>query len=84
MTPPVAFVLRSDEVIPEIARDVVVAFVVRRVGMVEVDVVVAVKNADTTSPTTESLAYGDVVPIPRLPVKYEFADVVAIKLPTVS
>ena len=48
-------------------RVVVVAFVVKRVGNVEVAVVVAVKFAPTTSPTTESLVYGDVVPIPKLP-----------------
>ena len=38
--------------------------------LVRVDVAVddvAVKNSDTVSPTTESLAYGEVVPIPRLP-----------------
>jgi hypothetical protein len=36
------------------------------------------------SPTTESLAYGDVVPMPTFPIKYEEAEVVAIRLPTVS
>ena len=75
MTDPDALVLRRLDVIPEIASEVVVALVVRRVGMVEVDVVVAVKNAETTSPTTESLAYGEVVPMPRFPVKYDDADV---------
>ena len=30
-------------------------------------VVVAVKNDATTSPTTESFAYGELVPIPTLP-----------------
>jgi hypothetical protein len=37
---------------------------------VEVAEVVAVKNADTVSPTTESLAYGVVVPMPTLPEIY--------------
>lgn len=41
MTPPVAFVLRREDVIPEIASDVVVAFVERSRGMVEVAVDVA-------------------------------------------
>ena len=34
---------------------------------VEVAVVVAINRAATTSPTTESFAYGDVVPIPTRP-----------------
>ncbi|MEK7557372.1 MAG: hypothetical protein AAB538_05320, partial [Patescibacteria group bacterium] len=34
----------------------------------EVAVVVAVKNAATASPTTESFAYGEVVPMPTLPL----------------
>lgn len=81
MTPPVELVLRSVEVSVVIARLVVVAFVVRllvvlkfvvvafvarRLMNVEVAVVVAVKKDETTSPTTESFAYGDDVPIPRL------------------
>ncbi len=81
MTPPVELVLRSVEVSDAIAscevvacvaltlvvlRFVVVAFVARRLMNVEVAVVVAVKYAPTTSPTTESFAYGDEVPIPRL------------------
>ena len=41
MTDPDAFVLRSDEVMFEIASEVVVAFVVRSRGSVEVAVVVA-------------------------------------------
>jgi hypothetical protein len=41
MTPPVAFVLRRDEVIPEIASELVVALVDRSRGSVEVAVVVA-------------------------------------------
>ena len=36
-------------------------------GKVEAVVVVAVKYAPTTWPTTESFAYGDVVPIPTFP-----------------
>jgi len=32
-------------------------------------VVVAVKYAATVSPTTENLAYGEVVPMPTLPVE---------------
>ena len=39
-----------------------------RFGNVLLVVVVAVKFAPTISPTTESLAYGEVVPMPRLPV----------------
>ena len=38
-----------------------------RFGNVLLAVVVAVKFAATASPTTESLAYGEVVPMPRLP-----------------
>ena len=45
-------------------REVEVALVERRLGKVEVEVVVAVKYAETVSPTTESLAYGEVVPMP--------------------
>ncbi len=37
-------------------------------GKVEAVVVVAVKYAATAWPTTESLAYGEVVPTPKLPV----------------
>lgn len=51
---------------------------------VDVAVVVAVKYEPTICPTTDKGAYGDVVPIPRLPLKYELAVVVEIKLPTVS
>ena len=55
-------------------RDVVVAFVVvefvtTKLGNVLLVVVVAVKYAPTISPTTESFAYGEVVPIPMLPVE---------------
>jgi len=39
-----------------------------RRGRVEVAVVVAVKFAPTTSPATESIAYGEVVPMPTLPL----------------
>ena len=67
MTPPVELVLRSVEVSDAMARFVVVALVERRLGNVLVPVVVAVKLAPTTSPTTESFAYGEVVPMPRLP-----------------
>src|SRR3989344_1705758 len=49
-------------------REVVVALVERRCGKVLVEVVVAVKGDATASPTTESLAYGEVVPIPSMPV----------------
>ena len=49
---------------------VVVAFVLMKLGNVELDVVVAVKNEPTISPTTESFAYGDVVPMPTLPEMY--------------
>lgn len=47
---------------------VVVELVERRLGKVLFAVVVAVKLAATVSPTIESLAYGDVVPMPTLPV----------------
>ena len=44
--------------------------VARMFGKVEVAVVeVAVKYSETVSPTTESFAYGDVVPIPTFPVE---------------
>ncbi len=42
--------------------------VTESVGNVDVAVVVAVKYFATTGPTTESLAYGEVVPMPTLPV----------------
>lgn len=35
-------------------------------------------------PATANFIYGEVVPIPRFPRKYDVADVVAIKFPTVS
>ena len=47
---------------------VVVEFVATRFGNVLFEVVVAVKYAATVSPTTESFAYGEVVPMPTLPV----------------
>src|SRR3989344_1571820 len=37
------------------------------------EVEVAVKYSDTVSPTTESLAYGEVVPMPKLPVVLSLA-----------
>ena len=46
--------------------------------------VVAVKYEPTICPTTDKGAYGEVVPTPRFPEKYEFAVVVDIKLPTVN
>jgi hypothetical protein len=52
---------------PPTYRLVVVALVERSVGKVEVPVEVAVKYSPTTWPTTESLAYGEVVPMPREP-----------------
>jgi len=84
MTFPVPSVLSKDEMIPVIANEVDVALVVSRVGRVDVDVVVAVKYEETSCPTTDSGAYGEVVPIPTLPRKYDEAVVVASKLPTVS
>ena len=42
------------------------------------------EKASPDTESTESLADGEVVPIPRLPTKYEFAVVVEIKFPTVS
>ena len=38
---------------------------------VEVAVVVAVKCEATTSPTTDNFAYGEVVPMPRLPALFK-------------
>jgi hypothetical protein len=68
LTCPNAFVFKSDEVTPEIARLVVVAVVEVRSGNVLIAVVeVAVKYSATAWPTTESLAYGEVVPMPTLP-----------------
>ena len=49
---------------PVTAKLVVVACVNSARGKVEVAVVVAVKYAATASPTTESFAYGEVVPMP--------------------
>jgi len=55
-------------ILPRVEKKVVeVALVERRLGKVEVEVVVAVKYAETVSPTTESLAYGEVVPTPKFP-----------------
>src|SRR3989338_5564064 len=55
-------------ILPRVEKKVVeVALVERRLGKVEVEVVVAVKYAETDSPTTESLAYGEVVPTPKFP-----------------
>jgi len=53
---------------PVIAKVVDVAFVVESFGKVLVLVVVAVKWLATVSPTTENFAYGEVVPMPTLPV----------------
>ena len=54
--------------------DTLMSLVKRPPVRVDVAVVVPVKYAPTTSPTTESLAYGEVVPMPTLPsypiVKY--------------
>jgi hypothetical protein len=49
--------------VPDTVRAVVEAY-----GKVEAVEVVAVKYAPTTCPTTESLAYGEVVPMPKLPL----------------
>jgi hypothetical protein len=51
---------------------------------VDVADVVAVKYEPTICPTTDKGAYGEVVPTPRFPEKYDLAVVVDIKLPTVS
>jgi hypothetical protein len=71
---PCAFVLRRDDVMLDTAKFVVVACVVVeyveiRFGNVLFAVVVAVKYAATVSPTTESFAYGEVVPMPTLLAK---------------
>ena len=50
--------------VPEAVKAVVLAY-----GKVLAVEVVAVKYAATVSPTTESLLYGEVVPIPTLPKK---------------
>ncbi|TSD05037.1 MAG: hypothetical protein Greene07147_749, partial [Parcubacteria group bacterium Greene0714_7] len=64
-----------------------VSAVVDAYGNVDAMDVVAVKYAATACPTTESFAYGEVVPMPRLPEKYAtcafgsnqyFAEVVAL------
>ena len=54
----------------EVKIEVPVALVKESCGKVLIDVVVAVKKLATTCPNTESGAYGDVVPMPMLPVKY--------------
>src|SRR6185503_9689123 len=41
---------------------------IERFGNVDVALDVAVKFAATTSPTTESFAYGEVVPMPTVPL----------------
>ena len=51
---------------------VVVEFVAIRFGNVLFEVVVAVKYAATVSPTTDSFAYGDVVPMPTEPFRIVF------------
>jgi len=48
---------------------VVVEFVEIKLGKMLSAVVVALKYAATVCPTTDSLAYGDDVPIPTLPVE---------------
>ncbi len=65
-------------------RLVVVAFVKSAVGKVFTAVVVAVKFAATTSPTTENLAYGDVVPTPTLLVLLVINSGVSIRAPASS
>ena len=54
--------------LPEIVSAVVEAY-----GNVEAVEEVAVKYAPTISPTTESFAYGDVVPMPTLPFTIKLA-----------
>ena len=73
-TRPVDDVLSMDERTEEMVRFVVDALVeemavVEAYGNVLAIEVVAVKYADTTSPTTESLANGLVVPTPTFPPK---------------
>jgi len=65
---PLPSVFKSELVMPVTAKLVVVACVKRARGKVEVAVVVAVKWEATVSPTTESFAYGVVVPMPTEPV----------------
>ena len=55
---------------PEAKIDVPVALVNAICGKVFALEVVAVKNAAATWPVTESLAYGEVVPMPTLPERY--------------
>ena len=66
-TTPIEFVARRPERTLVMAREVVVALVESSVGKVFTAVVVAVKFAATTSPTTESFANGVVVPMPMFP-----------------
>jgi hypothetical protein len=56
ITEPFALVVRMPERMLEMAKALVVALVARRLGKVEVAVVVAVKYEATVCPTTESLA----------------------------
>ena len=73
IAPPLAWVKKRLVVEAVVAKrevvvaEVPVAFVNIRFGKVLSSVVVAVKFLATTSPTTESAAYGEVVPIPIFP-----------------